>query len=625
MTPPSPVDVRAELEDVLISPSFVHSDRLVSFLRFIVNETLVGRADQIKESVVGVEVFGREPGYDPKADPIVRVQARHLRQKLRDHYDLQGRDRRVRIDLPKGGYVPQFRHHVPPVPLTDARVIAEPRRSNVLRVALVAVIVTLAVVLASSELYRRARVSLSATSLPRAIAVLPFKNLTGDVAQEYLSDGITDSLITELSALGDLRVASRGSAFTFKGKDVDPRDAGRALRATTIVEGSVRKTGDAVRVDVRLIDADTGGVAWAGAFERASSDLFTLEDEVACRVSASLTGHPCTTQAAVVRGTSDLEAYRSYLRGRFHIHSQYGTSGPVRALETAASHFNDAVARDAGFAAAHAGLADAYTQLVWFLPGDVRPIVARAKGAALRAVELDARNADAHAALSAVYLHEWQFAAAGEAIEQAIRLAPASGWIRHEHATYLMTMRRTEAGLAEMRKAEELDPLNTAIVADRGNTLVSAHRYDEALAQYNRACQLDVTCAPNTSVGATYLLMGKYDEGLAELQRVHAHGADPADTTAWLAIGYAMAGRTQRAEQLLAELTSISRRQHVSQMAFAFVQTALGHHDRAFEALDRAYRDHESVLSAIHATVWLDPLRHDSRFHDLVRRIGLPN
>jgi serine/threonine-protein kinase len=429
-----------------------------------------------------------------------------------------------------------------------------------------------------------------------------------------------------LSTRGELRVASRGSAFAFKGKDLDPREAGRALRAATIVEGSVRKNGDAMRVDVRLVDAPTGGVAWAGEFERAPSDLFVLEDEVACRVSAALTGQPCTVQTAVERGTADLEAYRSYLRGRFYIHSQYGASGPVHALETATSHFNDAIERDARFAAAHAGLADAYTQLVWFMPGDVRPLVARAKAAALRAVEINDRNAEAHASLSAVYLHEWQFTAAGEAIGRAIRLAPTSAWIRHEHATYLMAMGRTEAGLAEMRAAEELDPLNTAIIADRGNTLVAAHRYDEALAQYRRACQLDVTCAPNTSIGATYLLMGKYAEGFAELQRVvDARGAASDDTITWMAIGHAMAGHTQRATQLLAELTNLSRRQHVPQMYFAFVHAALGHHDRAFEALDRAYGDHEIALAQIRLTVWLDPLRRDPRFQDLARRVGLPD
>lgn len=625
-TPPSPGDVRAELEHVLTGPAFAQSDRLVSFLRFIVNETLVGRADHIKESVVGVEIFGRPPGYDPKGDPIVRVQARQLRQKLRDHYDVAGRDRRVRIELPKGGYVPHFRHEPRASPSAEVARIPRPRRSAVL-VATVAAIVTLALVAVASELYRRTRISVSATARPRSIAVLPFRNLTGDVAQEYFSDGLTESLITDLSTLGELRVASRGSAFAFKGKDIDPREASRALGADTIVEGSLRKNGDAVRVDVRLVDAVTGAVVWAGEIERGPSDLFIVEDEVACRVSAALTGRPCAMPSAVDRGTNDLEAYRSYLRGRFHIHSQYGAPGPVRALETAAGHFTHAIERDARFAAAHAGLADAYTQLVWFVPGDVRPLLTRARAAALRAVELNDRLADAHAALSAVYLHEWQFTAAGEAIGRAVRLSPASAWVRHEYSTYLMAIGRTEEALAEMRKAEELDPLNAAIIADRGNTLIVARRYDEALAQYLRACQLDLACGPgsNISVGATYLLMGKYAEGIAELQQAHARGAAAADTTAWLAIGYAMAGRAQRAEQLLAELTRLSRRQHVSQTLFAFVHAALGQYDRAFEALDRAHRDHEILLTQIRSTVWVDPLRRDPRFQDLVRRVGVPN
>lgn len=611
------------MEQVVTGPAFARSDRLVSFLRFIVNETLAGGADHIKESVVGVEIFGRPPGYDPKGDPIVRVQARQLRQKLRDHYDVAGRDRRVRIELPKGGYVPQFRHEHPASPSAEVARIPRPRRSAV-RVATTAIIVALALVAGASELYRRTRISVSATARPRSIAVLPFRNLTGDVAQEYFSDGLTESLITDLSTLGDLHVASRGSAFALKGKDIGPREASRALRADTIVEGSLRKNGDAVRVDVRLVDAVTGGVVWAGEIEGAPSDLFIVEDEVACRVSAALTGRPCAMGTAVDRGTNDLEAYRSYLRGRFHIHSQYGAPGPVRALETAAGHFTQAIERDPRFAAAHAGLADAYTQIVWFVPGDVRPLLARARAAALRAVELNDRLADAHAALSAVYLHEWQFTAAGEAIGQAVRLSPASAWVRHEYSTYLMAIGRTEAALAEMRKAEELDPLNAAIIADRGNTLVVAHRYDEALVQYRRACQLDLTCGPNLSVGATYLLMGRHAEGITELQQAHARGAAAADATAWLAIGHAMAGRPQRAEELLAELARLSSRQHVPHMPFAFVHAALGQYDRAFEALDRAHRDHEVALAQIRSIVWLDPLRHHPRFQDLIRRVGLP-
>ena len=158
-----------------------------------------------------------------------------------------------------------------------------------------------------------------------------------------------------------------------------------------------------------------------------------------------------------------------------------------------------------------------------------------------------------------------------------------------------------------MRKAEELDPLNAAIIADRGNTLVAAHRYDEALAQYRRACQLDLTCGPNLSVGTTYLLMGKYAEGIAELQQAHARGAAAADTTAWLAIGYAMAGRAERAEQLLAELTRISSRRHVPQTLFAFVHAALGQNNHAFEALDRAHRDHEIALAQIRSLCVVGP------------------
>jgi TolB-like protein/Tfp pilus assembly protein PilF len=624
-TTPSPEEVRRELERVVTGPVFAQSNRLVSFLRFIVNETLAGRADEIKESVVGVEVFGRAPGYDPKVDPIVRVQAPQLRQKLRDHYDRAGVDDTLVIDLPKGGYVPEFRAKYLAVTSTAVAAAHKLRRSASVRAVTVAAVIALVVAAASSELYRRAKSSVSATSRPRSIAVLPFKNLTGDTAQEYLSEAITESLITEVSKLRELKV-SRGSASAFKGKAVDPREAGRVLGVAAILEGSVRKNGDAVRVDVRLVSASTGQVLWAGdTVERVPDDLFIVEDEIACAVTAALTEKPCLQRTDVDRGADDLEAYRSYLRGRFHVQSQYAESEPEHALQTAAGHFNQAIERDPQFASAHAGLADAYTQLVWFAPSDVRPLLARAKAAALKAVELNDRLAEAHTSLSAVYLHEWRFAAAGRAIERAVRLAPSSAWARHEYSTYLMAIGQTEAAVAEMRKAEELDPLNATILADRGNTLLAAHRYEEALAQYRKACQVELTCAPSVTVGAVYLLMGKYAQGIAELHRAQENGAPAADTTIWLAIGLARAGRIHDAEQLLAEVTRLSSTQHIPHMFFAFIHAALGRHDHAFEALERSYRHHEIELAQIRSMVWLDPLRRDRRFLDLVRRVGLPD
>ena len=623
---PSPEDVRAELDRIVTGPALAQSQRLVSFLRFIVNETLAGRGDQIKESIVGVEVFGRAPAYDPKSDPIVRVQARQLRQKLRDHYDRLGRSGPLIIDLPKGGYVPQFRH-TNPAQSTTAAAVHRPHRWARIRTVTIAAVVLLVVGAASSELYRRASRA-SATALPRSIAVMPFKNLTGNAAQEYVSDGLTESLIAELSKREELRVISRGSAFTFKGKDADPRDVGRALGVSAVFEGSVRKNGDAVRVDVRLVSATNGEVLWAGdTFERVPDDLFAMEDDIACQVTAALEGTRCAQDAvpSVDRGTNNLDAYRSYLRGRFQIQSQYAVSGPERALRTAADHFSEAIEQDPRFAAAYAGLADAYTQLVWFARGDVQPLLIRARTAALKAIELNARLAEAHTSLSAVYLHQWEFAAAGRAIERAVSLAPSSAWARHEHATYLIAVGRTEAGVAEMRKAEELDPLNTTIIADRGNTLTAAHRYEEALTQYRRACELDLRCGPSVSVGATYLLMGRHSEAIAELHQARNNGAAAVDSTLWLAIAYARAGRTREAEQQLAEVLPLSKQQHIPYTFFAFVYTALDQHDRAFEMLDRAYRDREIGLAHIRSTVWLEPLRRDPRFQEMVRRIGLPD
>lgn len=505
--------------------------------------------------------------------------------------------------------------------------LSAPKSSR--RIALALLVLTF--VLATSALivrYNRTRSTVEPqasqpTSLPiNSIAVLPLKNLSGDPAQEYFSDGLTESFITELSKIKGLKVISRSSVFTFKGKEVDPREVGQKLGVVSVLEGSVRKSGNNVRVEVRLVSTEDGRVLWvADTYDRALTNIFTTQDEIACSVAAELKVRLCGEGEPFKRYTNNVEAYQAYLKGRYFINAQYGEMGPVKALNRAAGYFEQAIAIDPNYALGYAGLADAYTQLLWFSTSDPRPMIAKAKAAALKAVELDDTLAETHTALSAAYLHDWNFDGAGREIERAVALNPGYAWAHHEYSTYLGTVGRGDA-LAEIKKAEELDPLNIAIIGDTGNALLGAGKYDEAIAQFRKAREIDPNFTYSANLGAWYVDKGKYEEGIKELEAAIAVTGRTPDLLMSLAIGYAKAGQKEEATRLLDEIKRLSKKQYVPNTFFAFVYAALGEKDRAFEMLESAYREHDINLLQLKG-LRLEPLRSDPRFKNLATRIGL--
>lgn len=457
----------------------------------------------------------------------------------------------------------------------------------------------------------------------RSIAVLPLKNLTGDPAQDYFSDGMSESLITELSRVNGLKVASRVSAFTFKDKEVDAREIGERLGVAAVLEGSVRKSGDKVRVETRLVSTEDGHIIWTGdSYDRALKDIFVIQDEIACSVVGGLRVKLCIEGEPLFhQHTNNIEAYRAYLKGRYFINAQYSEIGPVRALNKAAEYFEQAIAIDANYALGYAGLADAYTQLLWFSTGDSRPLIAKAKAMALKAVELDTTLAETHTALSAVYLHDWNFEGAGREIEQALALNPGYAWAHHEHSTYLGTVGRGDV-LAAIKKAQELDPLNIAIIVDTGNTLLSAGKYDEAVAEYQKAREIDPNSVNSAIIGLWYVDQGMYEEAIKEIEASIAQAGRTPDRLMSLAVGYAKAGKKEKAARLLDEMKRLSKKQYVSNIFFAFVYAALGEKDQAFERLESAYREHDINLLQLKG-LRLEPLRTDPRFADLLKRVGL--
>lgn len=504
------------------------------------------------------------------------------------------------------------------------------RRTRTRRAVAMATTLALVAVTVAGLISLRGRSASNAPAvLPiRSIAVLPLKNLTGDPAQEYFSDGMSESLITELSRVEGLKVISRGSAFTFKDREVDARDVGERLGVASVLEGSVRRSGDNVRVEVRLVSTEDGRVLWSSdSYDRTLKDIFAIQDGIACSIVTGLRVRLCGEGEPTKRFTNNVEAYQAYLKGRYFINNQYadlGATGPEKTLKKAAAYFEQAIQIDPNYSQAYAGLADAYTQIVWFLSEDPNPFIARAKAAALKAIELDSTIAETHTALASTYLLEWDFEASAREYERAVSLNPDYAEAHRQYAMYFMSAGRVDDMLAENTRAEELDQLNLFIIADRGAALCLARRYDEAISQFRKWQETAQRNGPDINIGTCYLGKGMYDEGVKELQRViSARGRTP-ETLTWLAVSYAMAGNKVEAERLLNEVKQISKKRYVPATFFAYINTALGQKEQAFGMLDRAYREHDSTLMGLKTHPWLDPLRSDPRYQDLLRRVGLP-
>jgi len=460
-----------------------------------------------------------------------------------------------------------------------------------------------------------------------SIAVLPLKNLTGDPEQEYFSDGLTESLITRLSKISDLRVISRGSVFTFKGRNADPIEVGKLLGVANVLEGSFRKSGETIRVDVHLVNTSNGEVIWSNdTSDRAQRDVIAVEDEIACNLAEGLRVKLCGV-IPPAKYAKNVDAYQAYLKGRYFISQQTSPLGPEGALRRAVEYFQQAIAIDPNYAPAYAGLADCYTQLNWFVAEDPRTVIAKAKAAAERAVQLDDSLAESHTALATASLHDWDFAAAGREHERALVLGPGVAWEYHEYATFLAAVGRNDEAIASSRRAEELDPLNPTIIADGGAAFYSAGEYDEAIARFRRACQIDSTCnagndPENANIGLCYLRMGMKEQAIKNLEAEVAQKGRNAYSLMPLAVGYATLGRRAEAKRLLEEVKQISARSYVPKTFLAYIYYALGLKEEAFAMLERAYQEHDIMLLALTADR-AEPLHSDPRFQDLLRRIGL--
>jgi serine/threonine protein kinase/tetratricopeptide (TPR) repeat protein len=456
-----------------------------------------------------------------------------------------------------------------------------------------------------------------------SLAVLPFKNAGEDPNQEYLSDGITGSLINTLAMLPKLRVMAQSTVFRYKGREIDPQAIGRELNVRAVLTGRMMQSGGSLRIGTELVDVATGSQLWGAHYDLKLGDIFAIQDEISNEISEKLRVQLTRAEKKRIakRYTEDAEAYRLYLKGRHHW-NRWTEQGFYKAIE----YFQQAVERDSAYALAYAGLADSYVLLGWnsyLLPKEAFP---KGRAAAVTALRLDEDLAEAHTSLAALlWLHDWQWEEAQIEFRRSLELAPTYPTANHWCAEYMMTMGRHAEAIDRIRKGQELDPLSLIINVAIGWSLYLARRYEEAIEQLERTVELD-PYYPVTYwiLGLVHRNIGGYDLAISEGEKgVSLSGGSPLMRAA-LAHSYGKAGRTEEASRVLYDLSTLAKQKYVASYFFAGIHIGLGETDLAIEYLEKSYEEHSHWLIYLHLDPSMDNLRDDKRFQDLLKRIGLP-
>ncbi|HYN09014.1 MAG TPA: protein kinase [Vicinamibacterales bacterium] len=458
-----------------------------------------------------------------------------------------------------------------------------------------------------------------AVSVQKAIAVLPFANRSADPENEYFSDGITEEIINALSKLPGLQVASRTSCFAFKGKDVDIRQVGEKLGVGSLLEGSVRKAGNRIRITVQLVSVDTGYQLWSETYDRQLEDVFAIQDEISRAIVEALKLRLGSNAGLAAVPTKNLDAYNLYLKARF-FYNKFSEGGLRKALD----FYQQALSEDPNFARAHAGIADCWCTLAddWAAPEDAYP---RAKAAALHALELETELAEAKTPLGKVLgWYEWEFGAAVEQLRQAVALSPSYAEAHWAFGSILPAIGLLPEAIEEMRRAVTLDPLVHRSSRWLARFLLYAGDLDASIAQSHKTLELKednfISCL---DIGSAYLAKQDYDRALDWYQRGQRFENSVRSYDAFIVRALMPLGRRDEAEAILARLEEESKRHYVRAEILAMGHAALGDADCAFACLERAYLARSAGLIYIHVDPGYHPLRGDRRFGELIDRIGL--
>ncbi len=509
---------------------------------------------------------------------------------------------------------------LPSQPTASTDALAKPKRR---KIAIALAIIVAAVFAATGAIVVSSYLSSKRDTAIQSIAVMPFVNESGNPELEYLSDGMTETLISSLSQLPNLNVKARSSVFRYKGKETNPQTVGKELKVQAILNGRVVQRGDQLTLSLELVEVATENAIWSQQYNRKQTDLVTLQSEIARDVSSQLkTKLSGADEQTLTRNyTDNTEAYKLYLKGRFQWNKRTGES-----LKQAVEHYNQAIEKDPNYALAYAGLAESYIYYSLVSIASAQKIKPKASAAAMRALEIDNSLAEAHLAFG-LYLtyFDWNHPAAEREFRRAIELKPNYATAHHLlGADLLIVMKRFDEAIAAVRRAEELDPLSPLISADVGTCLLIARRYDEAMSQLEYALTLD----PNFNytrwnLGAGYDFKGQYREAIAEYRKALELDDDPW-VSALLARTLAKSGQRGEALTLLNHLKSESTRSYVPSYGLALVYASLGEKDKAFLLLEKDLTERSYVAHFYPVDPLIDDLRDDPRFKAMLKRLNLP-
>lgn len=494
------------------------------------------------------------------------------------------------------------------------------RRGVVVAVALVGLAIIIVVGLA---IYNSRQPKQQPLNQIKSIAILPFKPLIADSRDESLEMGMADTLIARLSSLPEINVRPISAVRKYAGIEQDALAAGREQKVDAVVDGQIQKSGDGIRVTVRLVRVADGGQIWTSQFDEKMTNIFRVQDSISERVVGALALKLTATEKQRLKKqhTENTEAYELYLKGRYHL-KRLTDDGFIKGLE----YFQQVIEKDPNFALAHVGVAEAYTDLAGF---DVRPpkeVYPKAKDAAQIALKLDDTLPEAHTVLANIkFAYDWEWPDAEREFKRALELNSSDSDAHFQYGFYLTCMGRFDEALAESKRAEELDPVSLEKISGTGQVLLISRRYDDAIEQIRRALEME----PNLGfahwlLGLAYMYKGEYEPAIPEFQKSIPFSGDSPDEPASLALAYAQSGNKAAARKILDELKQQSKRKYIAPSVFASLHGALGESDQAFAWFDKAYEERDNLIILLKVEPMFDQFRSDPRFTNLLRRIGLP-
>ena len=576
-----------QLNRVLASKTFRQADRLKRFLSFVVNETIAGRADNLKEFAVGVEVFDRDPSFDPRSDPIVRVQARRLRAQLERYYGEEAGQDDLIIEVPKGAYAVVFK------PAKPVAAVPPKRSATPLLVS------------------------------HNTVLALPFSDLSSDADLRHFCAGLDEEIVNALTKMDAVRLVVSGGVAANRG-EWDLQEAAIRFNAAIVIRGSVRRSGAVVRISINLIDTVSGCYLWSTSLDRGLDDIFSAQEEVARIVGERLAAEMAAgfPRKGIRPPAQNLAAYNFYLQGRYHL-DRRTEEGLLKAVD----FFEKAIAEDGQYAQAYSGLSDAYGLLGHYGALSPAEVWTKAASNAAWAVLCDEHSVEAHTSLAHVKsTQDWDWAGAEREFQRAISLDSRYSTAHHWYAvSFLAPVGRMEEAREEMFLAQALDPISPIISRDIARIHYFMGDYEAALEQCDHTIELNPHFTPAYSLlGFVQERRGEFEESSAAFHR--AIQLSPQGPSMQVALGHSLAlsGKQEEALEILRDALDLASKRYVSPFELALLHFALGKTNEGFQWLEKAFQDRCFELVYLKVDPRLELVKSDPRFTALFTKLGLP-